>query len=125
MLSRRRQLKRGSFQTKGDLRRDVSKKIKVFKKLRHAGAVIPRTGPKYTAWQQYRDDWFVRHNQDTYECWLQISPYCPKFMKRKYTTLDHIKPRSFYPELEYEDSNIRPACKPCNDAKGSTIIIKE
>ncbi len=34
-------------------------------------------------------------------------------------TVDHIKPRSKYPDLSLEIENLRVLCRPCNSKKGS------
>lgn len=36
-----------------------------------------------------------------------------------YLHVDHIKPRSKYPELELEQSNLQVLCKPCNKGKSN------
>jgi 5-methylcytosine-specific restriction endonuclease McrA len=37
-------------------------------------------------------------------------------------TIDHIKPRSKYPELAVDISNLRVACRRCNSSKGAKIL---
>jgi 5-methylcytosine-specific restriction endonuclease McrA len=34
------------------------------------------------------------------------------------TTADHIRPRKLYPQLTYERSNLRGACRQCNMRRG-------
>jgi hypothetical protein len=36
--------------------------------------------------------------------------------------VDHIKPRSLFPELELELDNLQILCRPCNSAKSNRII---
>lgn len=39
-------------------------------------------------------------------------------------TIDHIKPRSRYPELALELTNLRVTCRPCNSSKGARDIVE-
>lgn len=53
-------------------------------------------------------------------CWLcgeEIDTTLPRRDKRSWT-LDHIKPLSEFPELAYEESNLRPAHMQCNSKRG-------
>lgn len=127
MLDRRRPLKakRGSLLSRGEKRILGRNRSKTFHKLRQAGALIARTGPKHSEWAKTRDAWFIQNPAEVYVCWLQTHPRCPITMKRKQVTLDHVKARSTYPELEFEFSNLLPACTWCNNEKGSTHVTTE
>ncbi len=37
--------------------------------------------------------------------------------------IDHIKPRSLYPELELDLDNLQVLCRPCNSRKSNKIIV--
>ncbi len=54
-----------------------------------------------------------------YKCYLQISPYCQKWVSKSYVTLEHVYPKNSgkYPELKYVVENILPACGACNKSK--------
>jgi len=39
--------------------------------------------------------------------------------------IDHILPRSLYPELQLDADNLRVLCWPCNKAKSTKIITNE
>ena len=84
---------------------------------------IKKYGKQGARWLAYRDDWIKRHPADPttgrWYCALRISPNCHHTMTVKNLTLDHKIPRSAAPHLRYVDSNIQPACWPCNTQKGS------
>lgn len=72
--------------------------------------------------EQTRDKWLLANPPDQngqWECYLQISVHCPRFVTRETLNLEHVKPKNKYPELKHEIGNIRPACQPCNKLKGS------
>lgn len=41
----------------------------------------------------------------------------------KLIQVDHIKPRSKFPELALDQSNLRPFCWPCNKAKAARVLV--
>lgn len=47
---------------------------------------------------------------------------CGKITKKSDLHVDHIKPRSIYPELELEVSNLQILCKDCNMKKSTKVI---
>lgn len=72
-----------------------------------------------------RPKWFKNHppsHEGYYECYLQISPRCPKFMLPAHTTLDHVKARSSNPGKRRKQQNFKPACRWCNQLKGSISL---
>ena len=48
-----------------------------------------------------------------YQCF-----YCKEYILNDDVTVDHIKPRSKYPELGLDIKNLEVACRPCNSSKG-------
>lgn len=62
--------------------------------------------------------WFLlnppEYDGDYYQCRL-----CPFAVHTDVLTLDHIKPRSTYPQLKYDFENLQPAHVVCNSLKGS------
>ena len=70
--------------------------------------------------QVVRTTYFDLNPPDTrggYNCYLQISPYCPGWIPKHYITLEHTYSKQKYPELKYVVENILPACEACNKAK--------
>ena len=64
-------------------------------------------------------------NEDgKWECYLQISSLCPRYLSKSLLTLEHVQPKVKAPELKYDISNIRPSCSWCNKMKGSRTIEK-
>lgn len=59
-----------------------------------------------------------------YTCYLQISKYCPKWLSQQNVTLEHVLPRSKFPELRWVSDNIKPACEFCNKTKMSNTVEK-
>ena len=50
---------------------------------------------------------------------------CGKKIRKDFdTTVDHIKPRSLYPELSLVKENLRVLCRSCNSSKGSSEDFK-
>lgn len=54
-----------------------------------------------------------------WECYLRIHPDCPKYVTLEMLNIEHVKSRARHPELKYELSNLKAACRPCNKAKRS------
>ena len=52
-----------------------------------------------------------------YTCYLQISPMCPKWMPKHYTTQEHTYPKQKFPELKYVPEVLLEACEFCNKLK--------
>jgi 5-methylcytosine-specific restriction endonuclease McrA len=64
-------------------------------------------------WQQLRKAVLAR---DGYYCQIQ-GPRC----KLAASTVDHIVPSSQRPDLFWEQSNLRAACRPCNYSAGAAL----
>lgn len=74
-----------------------------------------------------RPKWIKNHppnHQGYWQCYLQISPRCFRWVNEKTLSLDHVKARSRKPEKRHKQQNLRPSCPPCNELKGS-LSIKE
>lgn len=94
--------------------RCVNRTLKPKKRMKGIGRVTQK-------WIETRQEW-IRLNPPVdgmYECYLRITPECPRFMVTQHMTLDHVKSRSRYPELRFDLNNLRPACWSCNREKGS------
>lgn len=61
-----------------------------------------------TDWRRLRDTVFSEHE-----------PICKKCGSRENLAVDHIRPRSKYPLLALEKSNLQILCRNCNSAKGT------
>jgi len=59
-------------------------------------------------WREAREKCFAEKGRACVECG------CPEQIN-----VDHIKPRSKFPELALVQSNLRPLCWPCNKRKGT------
>lgn len=72
-------------------------------------------------WIVTRDTW-IRKNPPVngyWTCYLQIHPYCPINLTITTLTIDHIVARSTDPSKRYSLDNLMPACRWCNEQKGS------
>lgn len=72
-----------------------------------------------------REAWFSLNPPDKHgmwDCYLQISPECPKRLTEGMVNLDHVKPRAKNPELKYDVNNLRAVCIGCNGYKGGRSI---
>ncbi|ERN42627.1 hypothetical protein KR51_00006540 [Rubidibacter lacunae KORDI 51-2] len=52
-------------------------------------------------------------------------PSLDVYLHPNYATLDHKRPKSLYPELTFEVSNLHVVCTACNDRKGSEVLYEE
>lgn len=71
--------------------------------------------------------WFAIYPPDEYghwECYLQISPYCPRVLTRATINLEHVYPKGKYKALRYIPENIKPSCRYCNQVKLSNTVSK-
>lgn len=74
-------------------------------------------GKKGREWLAFRRRWIKNHppnHQGFYVCYM-----CGKWVIPSEMELDHMKSRSRYPELAFDEHNIRPSCHKCNQKKGS------
>jgi 5-methylcytosine-specific restriction endonuclease McrA len=62
-----------------------------------------------TEWKQARELCFKVHGRKCYKC------------SKAANQIDHVFPRSKFPELALEQSNLRPICWPCNRRKATFI----
>lgn len=88
---------------------------------------IKKQGKHAKQWLLTRATWIRKdppNDEGLWECYLQISPYCPKYVSIYTITLDHVVPRSRDPKLRYNLDNIKPCCGLCNTQKGSRSLDK-
>lgn len=90
---------------------------------RTANGHIPTQGKYYRKWLVFKTNWF-KHNPPNHEGYYECY-YCHRWFTKEDITLDHVIPRSAAPELRYAESNIVPACWPCNSKKGSGHVAIE
>lgn len=87
---------------------------------------INKMGKHAKQWLITRATWIRRNpapiRGQYWECYLQIHEWCPKLVDINTITLDHVVSRTRDPSLRYKLSNLRPACMPCNEAKGSRSL---
>jgi len=79
-----------------------------------------KQGKRYIEWRKFRKQYLDKHppnDQGYYECYL-----CGKWIEKKWTTLDHVIPRSNRPDLAFDESNIKTCCFTCNTKKGSQSL---
>src|SRR3954470_15991429 len=76
-----------------------------------------KPGKHHYKWIETRNRWLEANKAPYYFCYI-----CDKQMTRSQLTLDHIKPRSSYPQLRYVLKNLAPCCWDCNFKKGSKVI---
>jgi 5-methylcytosine-specific restriction endonuclease McrA len=61
-------------------------------------------------WQLARAETFASHGRICYLCKIAEA-----------TQVDHVRPKSKFPELALVRSNLRPVCWPCNKRKGAQV----
>lgn len=67
----------------------------------------------YIRWNEWRKGWLRRHPPEYYICGV-----CGEPVHEGDVTLDHIYPVSTHPNLQYNETNIRPAHNSCNVERG-------
>ena len=67
-------------------------------------------------WIHIRDEYLKKQPKESgyYQC-----SYCKEYILNDDVTVDHVKPRSKYPELGLDIKNLAIACRPCNSTKGN------
>lgn len=82
-------------------------------KERHSAAPVPAEGGFYKSpeWRRLRYRALCNHGNACQCCGVKAAPGSPLHV-------DHIKPRSRYPELELNVSNLQILCEDCNLGKG-------
>lgn len=76
---------------------------------------LKKIGPITKKWIEARNTWIQNNPADIYTCYI-----CRNItITLDELTLDHVKSRSRYPELRFEQSNLKPCCRKCNEIKGS------
>lgn len=67
-------------------------------------------------WIHIRDEYLKTQSNESgyYQC-----SYCKEVIMNYDVTVDHVKPRSKYPELSLDFKNLAIACRPCNSSKGN------
>lgn len=96
------------------------------KRLKQSAKGINANKKAGKAWLLTRQAW-IRKNPPNrpggcWECYLKISPLCPRRLTEKKLTLDHVISRSRDPSKKHSLDNLRPACWWCNTEKGSRSI---
>lgn len=87
----------------------------------------PKTMGKYAKqWVITRNTW-IRNNPPNYLecywlCYLRIAPNCRGYLTERTLTLDHVVARSRDPSKRFDQDNLKPACMPCNELKGSRSL---
>ena len=85
-------------------------------------SLMKRVGKRTAQWIEARHE-YIKNNppnhQGYWRCYLQISPNCLRYVDKDTLTLDHVESRTRAPEKLTEQTNLKPACGPCNELKGS------
>lgn len=87
---------------------------------------IQQQSPKHRRkYLQLRSAWFTANKPtgaQTWQCYLNISPHCPRLLTSATLQLEHVRARTRHPRLAFELENIKPACEYCNRLKLSWDI---
>lgn len=70
-------------------------------------------------------EWFALNPSDEngqWKCYLHISPNCYGWVNASTLKIEHVKSKVRRPDLKYTVSNLKPACGPCNELKGSRDV---
>ena len=70
--------------------------------------------PPDSFWREYRSSLGARSNNECWYCGRQ----CNAMVGDKSPTVDHFRPRRWFPELTYRWSNWVFSCQRCNESKG-------
>lgn len=72
--------------------------------------------------EQTAKEWHEANPPNEYgqwECYLKISTFCLQWVDEETLNREHVFSKTRRPDLKYDISNIKPACSPCNELKGS------
>lgn len=86
---------------------------------------IKKVGKQTKQWFITRATWIRKNPPDEngyWYCYLRIHPWCPGKLTLETLTLDHVVARTRKQNLKFTQSNLRPACKYCNEKKGSQSL---
>lgn len=76
-----------------------------------------KEGKRSKQWKRTRRQWISNNPpgfRDEYICGI-----CKRWVHKKGMELDHILPKSSYPELAFKLDNLQPTHQYCNQSKGS------
>jgi len=87
---------------------------------------INKVGKTTKQWLITRATW-IKKNPPPVEgqywiCYLKIHPWCPIRIDVAHLTLDHVVSRTRDVKLRFNLDNLQPACKYCNNEKGSRSL---
>jgi 5-methylcytosine-specific restriction endonuclease McrA len=86
---------------------------------------IKKVGKETKQWFITRATWIRKNPPDEngfWYCYLRIHPWCPVRLDITILTVDHVVSRTRDSKLKFNQSNLRPACKYCNEMKGSKSL---
>lgn len=70
-------------------------------------------------------EWIEANPPDAYgywKCYLNISPNCYRKVDIGELNIEHVESKARHPEQKYNVQNLRAACSPCNELKGSRSL---
>lgn len=76
----------------------------------------------YAHRQETNSAWLLANPPDKngqWQCYLQISKLCLKFVDKKTLVHEHVRSKRRHPELKHVITNIKASCTACNKAKAS------
>lgn len=88
---------------------------------------LKKVGKQTKQWIITRTTWIRRNPPDKdgyWYCYLRIHPWCPYKLTLETLTLDHVVARTRDPSKRFTAANLKPACKWCNEQKGSQSLDK-
>ena len=100
----------------------INPKVALKRKVGLKRTPLKKVGKNTKQWFVTRATWIRKNPPDAngfWYCYLQIHEWCPKRLTIETLTLDHVVSRSNDPKLRFTLENIKPACKYCNNKKGS------
>lgn len=104
----------------------VNPKVALKRKVGLKRTPIKKIGKNTKQWFMTRATW-IKKNPPPIEgqywlCYLRIHPWCPVRLTLETLTIDHVVSRSSDPKLRFNQDNLKPACKYCNNEKGSRSL---
>lgn len=87
---------------------------------------INKVGKTTKQWFITRATW-IKKNPPPIEgkywmCYLRIHPWCPGRIDIEHLTVDHVVARTRDHSKKFSQANLKPACKYCNEMKGSKSL---
>lgn len=103
----------------------INPKVALKRKVGLKRTPLKKIGKQTKQWFVTRATWIRKNPPDAdgyWYCYLRIHPWCPYKLTLDTLTIDHVVARTRDPSQRFTQDNLKPACKYCNEMKGSQSL---